>query len=352
MTPESGAHTPKSLLQTRLRAEAPPAIHTDGRDPMRVPFCGRYGISSTRRRLTSTRKICHQCWVIHKHGDTSSATGLAATLNTLIHDFVNAKANRRLRAGTGAYSTLFRGSLFGFTDDVSISKRLRNRRVDVLWLGANPCVPRSLDQIVAAPDDEGDFPAFLQQMRSGLFSSARWDDSGTPLPDFNPLERPKGNWQLYRDVLQHRLGTTEGVAMANVLPWGSSDIEDFGSRMAETDEGLLGRMLRFADELNVVMVSVLRPRLMIVPFSIGRSRRLHAIHPWQLSEREADSLNEHRLALEGRSFAFTTAISQRGSMRVPVAFLPHPAALRIPRTARSVFLTRVVEILGAASESR
>lgn len=272
--------------------------------------------------------------------------GTAAILNEHIHDFVSDKPNRRLRPGTGAYSTPFRGSLFRLTDDLAVAKELKRRRVDVLWLGANPCVPRSLDYITSPPAHEGDFPTFVQQMRSGLFPSARWDDSGAPLPDFNPLEQPKGNWRLYRDMLLRFVGSTEGVAMANVLPWGSSDSKGFVSRVAEINDGLLRRALRFADDLNVLLVSMLRPRLMIVPFSIGRNRRIHAVHPWQLSLQESAEPEQHQISVDNRPFAFRTAVCQRGSVRVPVAFLPHPAALRVPRKAEARFVTQLAKIIG------
>lgn len=272
--------------------------------------------------------------------------GTAATINEHIHAFVSEKANRRLRPGTGAYSTLFRGSLFGLTDDVAVANKLKRHRVDVLWLGANPCVPRSLDYITSPPAHEGDFPTFVQQMRSGLFPSARWDDSGNPLPDFNPLEQPKGNWRIYRDMLLRVVGSTNGVAMANVLPWGSTDIKGFLNGVGELDEDLLRRALRFADDLNVLLVSMLRPRLLIVPFSIGRNRRIHAVQPWQLSLREAGEPEQRRISVDNRSFVFTTAVCQRGSVHVPTAFLPHPAALRVPGNAEARFVTRLGEIIG------
>lgn len=75
--------------------------------------------------------------------------------NQRIPHFVRKPATRRLRAGTGAYSTPFRGTLFGLSDAEAVSRRLRTRRVDPLWLGANPCVPRSLKNIRSANSGEG-----------------------------------------------------------------------------------------------------------------------------------------------------------------------------------------------------
>jgi hypothetical protein len=271
----------------------------------------------------------------------------AAIVNRRILDFVSDPNNLRLKPGTGAYSTLFRGSLFGLTDDLAVTKRLKQRRVDVLWLGANPCVPKSLDYITSPPAHDGDFPAFVQQLDSGLFSSTRWDESGDPLPDFSPLERPKGNWQVYRDVLLRFVGSLDGVTMANVIPWGSGDVEAFLDGVGAVDQGLLRRALRFADDLNVMIVSMLRPRLLIVPLSIGRNRQMDALHSSELSLAKADNAEQHRIPLGARSFKFTTATCRRGDVTVPVAYLPHPVALRVPRNSKDIFVKHLAKIIGA-----
>jgi len=77
----------------------------------------------------------------------SSATrpdNVAAAANQRIWDFVHQPANVRLRPATGYYSTPFRGGLFGEVKAAEVAKRLPTQGVDLLWLGANPCVPRSL----------------------------------------------------------------------------------------------------------------------------------------------------------------------------------------------------------------
>jgi hypothetical protein len=84
---------------------------------------------------------------------------IARAANRRIWDFVHQRTNVRLRPGTGCYSTPFRGGLFGEMKASDVTKQL-SRGVDVLWLGTNPCVPRSLDNIIDPPPDSGDFSIF------------------------------------------------------------------------------------------------------------------------------------------------------------------------------------------------
>ena len=74
---------------------------------------------------------------------------LVKSVNKQIRHFVEQRANRRLLPGTGHYSTLFRGGLFGDVESASVSRRLATVRVEGLWLGSNPCVRRSLQYISA-----------------------------------------------------------------------------------------------------------------------------------------------------------------------------------------------------------
>lgn len=66
----------------------------------------------------------------------------------LIEEFVSRPANLRLKAGTGRYSSLFRGTLFGSSKSLEVEKALKKESVKVLWLGSNPNVPESLQLIV------------------------------------------------------------------------------------------------------------------------------------------------------------------------------------------------------------
>ena len=96
---------------------------------------------------------------------------IARRVNRRIHDFVHRSANRKLLPGTGYYSTPFRGGLFGETESDAVAKRLSRSGVDVLWLGTNPCVERSLENIIHPPTAGATFRP----------SSIRWSRDAEPV---------------------------------------------------------------------------------------------------------------------------------------------------------------------------
>jgi hypothetical protein len=211
-----------------------------------------------------------------------SRANIVRAANRRIWDFVRRDVNRNLLPGTGYYSTPFRGSLFGEAESDAVAKQLSRRRVDVLWLGTNPCVPRSLENIVHPPKGKGDFPTFEYQMESGLFGSWLWDNRGNRSPDWNPIERPAGNWHVYRGMLS-KIARLERVAMSNFLPWGSKNADAMIERLCATNRPLLDRMLEFADDLNAEIVQALAPKLLVVPFSLGRNPRFDVVRPLGLT---------------------------------------------------------------------
>jgi hypothetical protein len=154
--------------------------------------------------------------------------------------------------------------LFGETESDAVAKQLSRRSVDVLWLGTNPCVPRSLEYIIHPPRGGGDFPTFEYQMESGFFGSRLFDSRGNPSPDWNPIERPAGNWHVYREVLS-KIARLDRMAMSNFLPWGSKTGDAMVERLCGENRPLLDRMFEFADDLYAEIVQVLR--------QIGRSSK-------------------------------------------------------------------------------
>jgi hypothetical protein len=272
-------------------------------------------------------------------------TDLTKSLNKQIGTFVEQSANRRLLAGTGHYSTLFRGGLFEEVGSAAVSERLATRRVDALWLGSNPCVRRSLQYIMRPPRGRGDYPDFERQLYSGLFGSARWDASGAASPDFNPLERPKGNWRVYRDLLA-RVGNVQNVAMANVVPWGSQSIDAFIAGVSARDRGLLARALAFADDLNIQVVRALRPRIIVVPLSLGRNRSVSRVGSLAgLTLKHAKDVEAHTLRLANGRFNYFSGLCSRGNLTVPTLFLRHPASLRLARGESGRIVDAVARVL-------
>jgi hypothetical protein len=142
-----------------------------------------------------------------------SAPNILDFVNQAIFDFVQEPKNRSLMAGTGAYSAPFRGRLFGYSVTSAVVKQLETRNVEVLWFGSNPNAPQSISQIINPQLIRSDFPDFERQMRSGFFSSWRWDQQGRATRDWDA----KTNWGVYSDVLEN-VASTDSVTMANFIP--------------------------------------------------------------------------------------------------------------------------------------
>jgi hypothetical protein len=276
---------------------------------------------------------------------------IAGIANRRIRDFVTRAANARLRPGTGYYSTPFRGSLFGEKDSAAVANRLAPDGIDALWLGTNPGVSRSLEYILQPPRGRGDFPTFERQAESGLFGSWLWggDDEG-PAPDWNPIERPKGNWRVYRDALA-RVARLDRVAMANFLPWGSRSADALIGRIGLMNRPLLDRMLEFADDLNAEITGALAPKLVVVPFSLGRNPVIDSVRPLGLSIARAAEARRHSVAVHRGTFTFHTGICASGRHTVRTAFLPHAASLRLRSDDRRRIIDRLAQVLGEDGES-
>lgn len=273
-----------------------------------------------------------------------SRSNIFDAVNRRIWAFVHERANQHLMPGTGSYSALFRGSLFGQAESAAVAEQLTTRGLDVLWLGTNPCVPRSLENIINPPKGKGDFPAFERQMNSGLFGSWRWSDDGQRSLDWNPIESPTPSWEVYRDVLAE-IARLDCVAMANFIPWGSQDAEALTKNLGAVNRPLLERAFEFADDLNAEIVQALAPKLMVVPFSLGRNRRFDAVRPLGLSLSRAVDSKRHTVALPEGAFTFHTARCQRGKLTVPTVFLRHPASLRLRNEAKKRIIEGVARIL-------
>jgi hypothetical protein len=262
-----------------------------------------------------------------------SSFDIARGANRRIWDFVHQRANLNLRPGTGHYSTPFRGGLFGEVKATEVAKQLSTRRVDILWLGANPCLPRSLKNIITPPADAGDFPNFERQIESGFFGSLKWASNGTTRPDFNPIERPVGNWKIYQDFLK-QIVSLQCVVMANFIPWGSANMKGFITQLGTANPSLLQRVIEFTDHLNIEIVAALRPKLIVIPLSLGRSRTLNAGGKVGVSLAKAIDVRSWSVLLSEGRFTFYTGICDRGKLTVPAVFLRHPASLRLSKESK------------------
>ena len=278
--------------------------------------------------------------------DSLSQPNVARGANRRICDFVHRNANRKLLPGTGYYSTPFRGGLFGETESDAVAKQLSRSDVDVLWLGTNPCVARSLENIIHPPTGRGDFPTFERQMESGLFGSCLWDSRGNRSPDWNPIERPAGNWHVYRDTLS-KIARLDRVAMSNFLPWGSKNAEVMVKTLCATNRPLLDRMLEFADDLNAEIVEALAPKLLVVPFSLGRNSPFDFVRRVGPTLAQALDSRKHEIALPQGAFTFYTGHCRRGRLTVRTVFLRHPSSLRLGGEEKKRIVDGVARVLDA-----
>jgi len=267
------------------------------------------------------------------------------SVNQQIFDFVHERANRSLIPGTGSYSTPFRGRLFGLSKSLDVAKKLDTRGVDVLWLGANPCVPESLENIVNPQRSEGHFPDFVRQVASGLFSSRRWDDQGHPSTGWNPIDQPRGGWIVYRDILEAIGFRRDRMTMANFVPWGSQDTKAFVSKLGGANPKLLKRALVFADELNSEIVNAIKPKLLLVPLSFGRERAIDNVYLTGVAMKATDP-RPHKIEIDQTpSFNFYTGKCSRRSFSVSTVYVPHPSSLRLNIDAKSRVMDGVCEAL-------
>jgi len=106
-------------------------------------------------------------------------------------------------------------------------------------------------------------------MESGLFGSWLWDNCGNRSPGWNPIERPVGNWHVYRDRLS-KIARIERVAMNNFLPWGSKNADALVERLGAVNRPLLDRMFDFADDLNAEIVQAAPPSCLLCPSASDR----------------------------------------------------------------------------------
>ena len=154
-------------------------------------------------------------------------------------------------------------------------------------------------------------PTFEQQMESGLFGSWLWDDRGNRSPDWNPIERPLGNWHVYRDMLS-KIARIDREAMSNFLPWGSKNADALIEGLCAAHRPLLDRMFEFADDLNAEIVQALAPKLLVVPFRLDRNSRFDGVRPFGLALARAVDSREHMVASSQGAFRFYTGHCREG----------------------------------------
>jgi hypothetical protein len=207
-------------------------------------------------------------------------------------------------------------------------------------------MPRSLDFIVAATPGDGDWPTFVAQQESGRYASQRFDADGNATDDFNPLQEPQRQWVHYRDALTQAGVDISTVAMANFLPWGSANTHTLLQTLHTARPALLDAMVAFGNSLNTDIIRALRPRLLLVPFSLGRD--LDRAHPVNVGMSHATNMRSHRLPDGGeRDMEMFAGTCHVGGETLAVAYVRHPAGLRVRKESQRAFTQALARLLRA-----
>lgn len=259
---------------------------------------------------------------------------------TEIHEMIRAfvEDHPRLRPGTGSYSTPFRGSLFGEHTAVAVAAKLdQGERVDILFLGSNPNVPRSLNMIQHGYQRDGDWNYFETQVESGLFGDMNPDAPADREQKigWDPIHAPKGHWKFFADEILGKVTSRDRVAMMNAVPWGSADFASFLKTLRDMDEALLRDVLTLSERLLMVAMRRLRPKVLLAPFSLVDNKLLNDVCEGREDERAFP------LALQGeaekpavRSYRIVRTQVRWGELDLPMVCMGHPSALRYQRSEK------------------
>lgn len=236
--------------------------------------------------------------------------------------------------------------MFGEKNADKVEQQLLTRNVDVLWLGSNPSVKTGLDRILDTHSDDSHFKTFIAQMESGMFSQHAVD-AGASIT-WNPLQKSNHKWELYRDAISNSADINiNAVAMANFIPWGSPNMEKLAVGVSGTDPRLWNRMLEFSNHLNIQIVEKLKPKLLIVPRSLGdtSAKAPKFLRGLGIVNEEARNLRPGCGRFGVGMQRYWTGVCVRGRAEVPVAYLNHPDALRVPRENRQEFVGHFAEVI-------
>lgn len=275
---------------------------------------------------------------------------LVEKVNHDIRAFVEARP--RLKPGTGCYSTPFRGTLFGLERARDVEAQLASRGVQLLLLGSNPNIRRSLDMIAAGYQRLGDWDTFLAQQESGLFGEMDPDAPSAPRTGWSPLGAKAGShWRFFKQAIIDAGVAEDAVAVQNVVPWGSASINDLLEGLS-ADQPLLQDMLRFSSELLMTTIRALRPQVILAPLSLCRNDGVEQLVnlPIASSCCEGRACDEHGVLRKG----FRIELG-RFEGRLPIIFTSHPSALMYQDrgsrdSIRHLLLQVLAEALDAPSE--
>ncbi|WP_417794392.1 hypothetical protein [Terasakiella pusilla] len=184
--------------------------------------------------------------------------------------------NASLKAGTGRYSSFFRGTIMGTGKGCEAEERLGGAGVDVLWLGSNPNISSSLAAVLTKSNDFSSYAEYVEQVDTGYFSEINLDTLQPTWDPVNPDNKVSWQWRYLGNLVCEKYDRNK-ILMANFVPWGSANFNEFLKQVSEYDPELLRSILAFCNHIHQFMIVSLKPKLVILPKSIAENSYLNRV---------------------------------------------------------------------------
>ncbi|MET3460217.1 hypothetical protein [Variovorax atrisoli] len=251
--------------------------------------------------------------------------------------FAGRPENIQLLPGTLSYSTPFRGTAFGCSTLDEVAAALEMRRLDVLILGSNP----NAGELAAGSP----YGTLEEQLRSGYFGEAYFNADRTPSAGWTPQSDSKPGWRSLFRAIQKAGFSSDAVAMVNYLPWGSSKLAEL---VRALDSALLKRAIEFADEQLSRLLTLFRPKVVIVVRSLTETKGFHS--PLLSGWRQVSSPASINVATTAGNFKrFHLLVSGlRSTTPQLLLHMPHPGYLQISNAGAPAFENAVARLMTAS----
>jgi hypothetical protein len=271
------------------------------------------------------------------------STDTHALLRSLVEApglFAGLPENIQLLPATLSYSTPFRGTAFGCSTLDEVAVALETRRLDVLILGSNP----NAGELAAGSP----YGTLGEQLRSGYFGEAYFSADRTARAGWTPQSDSKPGWRSLFRAIQKAGFSSDAVAMVNYLPWGSSRLAELVKAL---DSALLERAIEFADEQLSRLLTLFRPKVVIVVRSLTETKGFHSLllSGWRQISSPA-SIDVATTA--GGTKRFHVLVSDlRSAPPQLLLHMPHPGYLQISNAGAPAFEDAVARLMTASGLS-
>lgn len=267
---------------------------------------------------------------------TGDAARVLRDINESILRFVERPENLALLPQTRSFSTPFRGKPFGKLLMTEVAAESERRRLEVLVIAANPNADADSDELAR-------FGSLREQIEGGYFGEAYFDAGRRPRPGWSPRDDPKLGWKrLFRSIGAAGLDV-EAVAMANFLPWGSAQLDDFAKN---TDPMLLQRIVTFANAQLEQIVALFKPKVIVTVRSISETPGFSgsSVASWRTRARHVE-MRVPTAAGTSKPVNLYVGEARFADARATMIHMQHPGYLRLAREAEPVFEQEFTKLL-------